>query len=121
RPPLSGSRSHTRSSILLSIRQCWVPAGRTRSRTSRGLWRRCKTWRCFVEWVGDAVAESKQDGSGQHRGKCAAPPDRVWRGSEEKATNRWAEGQRTGEGQGVEREVAAEQMGGSHVRYQRPE
>jgi hypothetical protein len=48
------------------------------SRTSRGLWRRCKTWRCFVEWVRDAVAESKQEGSGQHCGKRATPPDGVW-------------------------------------------
>src|SRR3954464_9893469 len=74
-----------------------------------------------MEWVGDAVAESKQDGSGQHRGNRATPPDGVWCGLEEKATNRWADGQRQGEGQTVERQVAAEQMGWSHVRDQRPE
>jgi hypothetical protein len=48
--------------------------------TSRGLWRRRKTRRRFVERVGNAVAESKQDGSGQRRGKRTAPPDGVWRG-----------------------------------------
>src|SRR5207237_9545814 len=60
-------------------------------------------------------------GSGQHRGKCATPPDGVWRGLQEKATNRRAEGQGDGEGQSVERQVAAEQMGRSHVRNQWPE
>src|SRR6202035_5527265 len=65
--------------------------------------------------------ESKQDGSGQHRGKRATPPDGVWRGLQEKATNRRAEGQGDGEGQTVERQVAAEQMGWSHVRDQWPE
>src|SRR5881394_70410 len=74
-----------------------------------------------MEWVGNTVAESKQDDSGQHRGKRATPPDGVWRGLQKKATNRWAEGQRAGEGQTVERQVAAEQMGWSHVRDQRRE
>src|SRR5438270_12430515 len=74
-----------------------------------------------AERVGNAAAESKQDGSGQHRGKRATPPDGVWRGLQEKATNRWADGQGKGEGQTVEREVAAEQMGWSHVRDERPE
>ena len=31
-----------------------------------------------MERVGNAVAESKQDGSGQHCGKRATPPDGVW-------------------------------------------
>src|SRR5256884_3232727 len=74
-----------------------------------------------AERVGDGAAESKQDGSGQHRGKRATPPDGVWRGLQEKATNRRAEGQGDGEGQTVERQVAAEQMGWSHVRDQWPE
>src|SRR5438093_1774429 len=74
-----------------------------------------------MEWVGYAVAELKQDGSGQQRGKRATPPDGVWIGLQEKATNRRPEGQGAGEGQTVEREVAAEQMGWSHVRDQRPE
>src|SRR5260370_3368308 len=76
---------------------------------------------CFAERVGNAVAEAKQDGPGQHRGKRATPPDGVWRGLQEKATNRRAEGQGDGEGQTVERQVAAEQMGRSHVRDQWPE
>src|SRR2546429_5986743 len=71
-----------------------------------------------AERVGNAVAESKQGGSGQHRGKRATPPDGVWRGLQEKPTNRRAEGQGEGEGQTVERQVAAEQMGWSHVRDQ---
>src|SRR5438067_6641258 len=71
---------------------------------------------CFAERVGNATAESKQDGSGQHRGKRTAPPDGVWRGLQEKATNRRAERQGDAEGQAVERQVAAEQMGWSHVR-----
>src|SRR5207302_11324667 len=74
-----------------------------------------------AERVGNAAAESKQDGSGQHRGKRATPPNGVWRGLQEKATNRRAEGQGDGEGQTVERQVAAEQMGWSHVRDQWPE
>src|SRR5580765_4131217 len=74
-----------------------------------------------MEWVGNAIAELKQDGSGQHRGKRATPPDGVGIGLQEKATNRRAEGQGAGEGQTVESEVAAEQMGWSHVRDQRPE
>src|SRR6185437_9663713 len=74
-----------------------------------------------MKWVGNAVAESKQDGSGQHRGKRATPPDRVWRALEKKAADRRAYGQGAGEGQRVERQVAAEQMGWSHVRDQRPE
>src|SRR2546421_5665764 len=74
-----------------------------------------------MERVGNAVAESKQDGSGQHRGKRATPPDGVGIGLQEKATNRRAEGQGACERQTVEREVAAEQMGWSHVRDQRPE
>src|SRR4029077_18499462 len=86
-----------------------------------GFWRRRKTWRCLVEWVRNAVAESKQEGSGQHRGKRATPPNGVGRALEEKATNRWADGQGKGERQTVERQVAAEQMGWSHVRDQRPE
>ncbi len=74
-----------------------------------------------MEWVRYAVAELKQDGSGQQRGKRATPPDGVWIGLQKKATNRRAKGQGAGEGQSVEREVAAEQMGWSHVRDQRPE
>ena len=74
-----------------------------------------------MERVGNAVAESKQDGSGQHHGKRTTPPNGVWRGLQEKPANRWAEGQGAGEGQTVERQVAAEQMGWSHVRDQRPE
>src|SRR2546429_8947975 len=74
-----------------------------------------------AERVGNAAAESKQDGSGHHRGKRATPPDGVWRGLQETATNRRAEGQGDGEGQTVERQEAAEQMGWSHVRDQRPE
>src|SRR5213080_2575931 len=74
-----------------------------------------------MERVGNAVAESKQDSSGQHRGKRATPPDGVGIGLQEKATDRRAEGQGACEGQTVEREVAAEQMGWSHVRDQRPE
>src|SRR5437588_2097832 len=74
-----------------------------------------------MEWVGDAVAESKQDGSGQHRGNRTTPPDGVRCGLQEKAADRWADGQGKGEGQTVERQVAAEQMGWSHVRDQRPE
>src|SRR6202035_4679334 len=66
-------------------------------RTSRGLWRRPKTWRCFAERVGNTAAESKQDASRQHRGKRATPPDGVWRGLQEKATNRRAEGPGDGE------------------------
>src|SRR5438445_9438248 len=76
---------------------------------------------CFAEGVGNAAAESKQDGSGQHRGKRATPPDGVWRGLQEKATNRRAERQGDAEGQAVERQVAAEKMGWSHVRDQWPE
>jgi hypothetical protein len=52
-----------------------------------------------MEWVGYAVAELKQDGSGQQRGKRATPPDGVRIGLQKKATNRLAEGQRAGEGQ----------------------
>src|SRR6266581_9731277 len=74
-----------------------------------------------MERVGNAVAESEQDGSSEQRGKRATPPDGVGIGLQEKATNRRAEGQGAGEGQTVEREVAAEQMGWSHVRDQRPE
>src|SRR5438105_15301706 len=74
-----------------------------------------------MERVGNAVAESEQDGSGQNRGKRATPPDGVWVGLQKKATNRRTKGQGAGEGQGVEREVAAEQMVWSHVRDQRPE
>src|SRR6478752_4673107 len=74
-----------------------------------------------MKWVGNAVAKSKQDGSGQQRGKRATPPDGVWIGLQEKAANRRADGQGEGESQRVEREVAAEQMGWSHVRDQRPE
>src|SRR5690242_21951523 len=74
-----------------------------------------------MEWVGNAVAELKQNGSGHQRGKRATPPDGVWMGLQEKATDRRAEGQGAGEGQSVEREVAAEQMGWCHVRDQRPE
>src|SRR5256714_342242 len=74
-----------------------------------------------AERVGNAAAESKQDGSGQHRGKRATPPDGVWRGLQEKATNRRAEGQGDAEDQTVERQVAAEQMGWRHVRDQWPE
>src|SRR6476469_8971721 len=74
-----------------------------------------------MEWVGNAIAELKQDGSGQQRGKRATPPDGVRIGLQEKAANRRAEGQGGGEGQSVEREVPAEQMGWSHVRDQRPE
>src|SRR6478752_5740394 len=74
-----------------------------------------------MEWVGDAVAESKQDGSGQHRRNRATPPDGVWCDLEQKATNRWADGQGQGEGQAIERQVAAEQMAWSHVRDERPE
>src|SRR6184192_4487642 len=71
--------------------------------------------------VGNAAAESKQDGSGQDRGKRATPPDGVWRGLQEKATNRRAERQGDAEGQTVERQVAAEKMGWSHVSDQWPE
>src|SRR6185437_6428642 len=74
-----------------------------------------------MEWGGNAVAESKQEGSGQHHGKRTTPPDGVWRHLQEKATNRRAEGQGAGEGQTVEREVAAEQMSRRHFRDQRPE
>src|SRR6476469_10411337 len=74
-----------------------------------------------MEWVGDAVAESKQDGSGPHRVNRTTPPDGVWCGPEENATNCWADGQGKGEGQAVERQVAAEQMGRSHIRDKRPE
>src|SRR6266853_1276440 len=74
-----------------------------------------------MEWVGNAVAESKQEGSGQHHGKRTTPPNGIGRGLQEKATNRRAEGQGAGEGHTVERQVAAEQMGWSHVRDQRPE
>src|SRR5690348_6470630 len=74
-----------------------------------------------MERVGNAVAELKQDGSGQQRGKRATPPDGVGTGLQEKAADLRPEGQGAGEGQSVEREVAAEQMGWSHVRDQRPE
>src|SRR5437868_9983174 len=74
-----------------------------------------------AERVRNAATESKQDGSGQHRGKRATPPDGVWRGLQEKATNRRAERQGDAEGQTVERHVAAEQMGWRHVRDQWPE
>src|SRR3954469_4794780 len=74
-----------------------------------------------MERVGNAIAELKQDRSGQERRKRAAPPDGVGIGLQEKATNRRTEGQGACERQSVEREVAAEQMGWSHVRDQRPE
>ena len=51
---------------------------------------------------------SKQDGSGQHRGKRATPPDDVWRGLQQQATNRRAERRGDAEGQSVERQVAAD-------------
>ena len=52
-----------------------------------------------MERVGNTVAESKQEGSGQHRGKRATPPDCVWRALQKNATDRRAEGQGKGEGQ----------------------
>src|SRR5690349_7430871 len=78
-------------------------------------------WGCCMEWVGDAVAESKQDHSGQRRGNRTTTPDGVWCSRKEKAANRWADGQGKGEGEAVERQVAAEQVGWSHVSDERPE
>src|SRR5205085_9773857 len=69
----------------------------------------------------NAAVESKQDGSGEQRGKRATPPDGIWRALQEKATNGRAEGQGNGERQTEDRQVAAEEMRWSHIRDQRPE